>query len=77
MAILTAIANRLMVPADQVTAVRARVEDKLGVVTRARPEGDKWGVYWESDFECNLDFLRPDILPPEPGQGYGFDSPLL
>lgn len=55
--------HRIQVKAS-ITAVRERIERVLGVETTARPEGDVWGVYFEADESVNLDFLRPDVLPP-------------
>ena len=49
---------------QNVTAVRERIERVLGVTTTARPEGGPWGVYFLAPADVDLDFLRPDVLPP-------------
>lgn len=50
--------------ARTVTAVRERIERKLGVVTLARPEGHVWAIYFDGPTDVDLDFLRPDVLSP-------------
>ena len=52
----------------RVTAVRERIERVLSVRTFARPEGGPWGVYFDAPADVDLDFLRPDVLPPSPVQ---------
>ena len=49
-----------------VTAIRERIERVLGVTTTAKPEGGPWGIYFQAPADVNLDFLRPDVLPPVP-----------
>ena len=46
------------------TAVRALIELRLGVTTTTRPEGGVWAVYFDAPANVDLDFLRPDVLPP-------------
>jgi len=46
------------------TAARALIEARLGVETETRPLGDSWGIYFHGPRHLNLDFLRPDVLPP-------------
>jgi hypothetical protein len=64
------VTHRIVCSASNVTAVRARVEHKLGVETeavtdgRAWPEWPDWVVYFDADPLIDLDFLRPDVLPP-------------
>jgi hypothetical protein len=54
----------------EVTAVRKRIERVLGVTTHIEPIPDEWGGGWTVDFssppDVDLDFLRPDVLPPKP-----------
>lgn len=57
--------HRIQVSPSVVTAVRERIERKLGVTTSTRPEGHVWAVYFTAPEDVNLDFLRPDVLPPE------------
>ena len=56
--------HRIQVPAQAVTAVRERIERNLGVVTSTRPEGHAWAIYFDAPSNVDLDFLRPDVLPP-------------
>ena len=56
--------HRLAVKPGVVKAVRERVKRRLGVVTSTRVEGDRWAIYFEAPANVDLDFLRPDILPP-------------
>lgn len=56
-----------------VTAVRERIERRLGVETDAWPLGhgdDRWAVTFGAPKDVDLDFLRPDVLPPKP-RDYG------
>lgn len=49
----------------QPTAVRERIERTLGIRTDA--QCDPFGCWWitfSGPREIDLDFLRPDILPP-------------
>jgi hypothetical protein len=46
------------------TSVRERIERRLGVATEAKPEGHVWAVYFDAPAGIDLDFLRPDVLPP-------------
>lgn len=62
---MTLVPHRIQVR-SQVTAVRERIERKLGVETTARPEGDVWGIYFDAPVNADFDFLRPDVLSPEP-----------
>lgn len=48
-----------------VTAVRERIERVLSVKTNAVPEGHVWAIYFHAPKDVNLDFLKPDILPPK------------
>lgn len=51
-----------------VTAVRERIERVLGVKTSARPSGfgdGRWAIDFTVSGDVNLDFLRPDVLPPK------------
>jgi hypothetical protein len=57
--------HRLQVSGNAVTVVRERVERKLGVETTARPEGDVWAIYFNAPKGVDVDFLRPDVLPPK------------
>lgn len=56
--------HRIQVRGTTVTTVRERIERRLGVETTARPEGDVWAVYFVAPRGVNVDFLRPDVLPP-------------
>jgi hypothetical protein len=56
--------HRIQVSPAIVTAVRERIERKLDVVTSTRPEGHIWAIYFDAPEDINLDFLRPDVLPP-------------
>ena len=61
--------HRVQVRGSSVTAVRERIERKLGVTTSARPEMvgptmGLWAIYFEAPADVDLDFLRPDVLPP-------------
>jgi hypothetical protein len=59
--------HRIRVPGSAVTAVRERIERRLGVETTIRPEADNfgaWAVYFDAPADVDLDFLRPDVLPP-------------
>jgi hypothetical protein len=51
----------------QVTAVRERIERVLGVTTNVQPMPEGWAVYFTAPHDVNLDFLRPDVLPPKEG----------
>ena len=51
---------------DFVDDVRDRIETHLNVSTRMRPEGDGWAIYFYAPVDVNLDFLRPDVIPPRP-----------
>lgn len=53
---------------NNVTAVRERIERVLNLTTTARMEGDVWAIYFDAPKEVDLDFLRPDVLPPREGQ---------
>ena len=57
--------HRIQVPSPAVSAVRERIERVLGVRTEARPEDYVWAIYFKAPADVNLDFLRPDTLPPE------------
>jgi hypothetical protein len=51
-----------------VTAVRTRIEFHLGCSTEAEPEpwpSNQWAVFFDAPEDVNLDFLRPDVLPPK------------
>ena len=66
--------HRVQTKGAAVTAVRERIERTLAVTTTARPEGDWWAIYFEAPANADLDFLRPDVLPPlaensQPGSG--------
>lgn len=63
--------HRLQVTPASVTAVRERVERHLGVETLARPEGEVWAIYFDAPKDVDLDFLRPDVLPPKSREGGG------
>lgn len=58
-----------MVRKGDVTAVRERIERVLGVSTITEPIPDDYGGGWVIDFYTDgipdLDFLRPDVLPPK------------
>jgi len=69
--------HRIQVRGNTVTAVRERIERRLGVETEVRvelsvpgkielfvPSENWWGVYFDAPADVNLDFLRPDVLPP-------------
>lgn len=59
--------HRILVK-DNVTAVRERIERVLGVTTQAQPVPAEYGVGWAVDWtgprDMDVDFLRPDVLPP-------------
>jgi len=57
--------HAIRVPGNVVPAVRTRLEFHLGVETSARPDGDKWMINFEAPPDVDLDFLRPDVLPPK------------
>lgn len=58
--------HQLQIRALNVTAVRTRIEFKLGVETTAEPlRAGMWVVRFRADKYVNLDFLRPDVLPPK------------
>jgi hypothetical protein len=59
-----AVPHRIQVRGE-VTSVRERIERVLGVRTLARPEGEFWAVYFKAPPNVDLDFLRPDVLPPK------------
>lgn len=53
----------------EVTAVRERIERRLDVETHVRALGggdDRWAVDFLAPKDTDLDFLRPDVLPPKP-----------
>ncbi len=56
--------HRIQVSGRAVTAVRERIERRLGVTTMARPEGHVWAIYFDAPANTDFDFLRPDVLPP-------------
>lgn len=64
--------HQLLVHAHVVTAVRERVERVLGVTTTAGPTvyDRRWWVRFEAPADVNLDFLRPDVLPPSETNPY-------
>lgn len=51
-----------------VTAVRERIERVLGTTTKVEPipshYGAGWTITFTADRNVDLDFLRPDVLPP-------------
>lgn len=49
-----------------VTGARALIEVRLGVKTECRREGDFWVIYFDAPAKTDLEFLRPDVLPPRP-----------
>jgi hypothetical protein len=57
---------RIKCNSNNVTAVRVRIEHKLGVETQA--ESQAWGVWYvsfEAPADVNLDFLIPDVIQPK------------
>ena len=58
------IKHRIKTKGETVTALRARIEHKLGIDTVAEPSDfGVWFVYFDAPEDVNLDFLRPDVLP--------------
>lgn len=51
--------------ASGATIIRQRIEFHLGVQTTAQPEGPTWAVYFDAPADVDLEFLRPDVLPPK------------
>jgi hypothetical protein len=47
-----------------VTAVRERIERVLGVETFVKPDRQGWAISFMAPADVDLDFLRPDVLPP-------------
>lgn len=63
--------HRIQVSGSNVTAVRERIERKLNVETLALPNapGDsQWFILFDAPANVDLDFLRPDVLPPREAQ---------
>ncbi len=64
-----AVFHRIMIRRGDVTAVRERIERVLGVTTTVHPIPAEHGGGWDIDFaapaDVDLDFLRPDVLPPK------------
>lgn len=45
--------------------IRQRIEYNLDVNTSLQVLGDGWShIYFEAEEDVDLDFLRPDVLPP-------------
>lgn len=61
--------HRIQTKGGNVTAGRERIERRLSVVTAAQPEGEVWAIYFDAPADVDLDFLRPDVLPPNPAAG--------
>jgi hypothetical protein len=61
--------RRIMVRKGDITAIRERIERKLGVESFIEPVPAEYGGGWMIDFYApsaiDLDFLRPDVLPPK------------
>ena len=50
----------------EVTAARERIERVLDVETTAEPWGEGfWAIRFLAPQDVDLDFLRPDVLPPK------------
>lgn len=56
---------RHRVRTEHVTAVRERIERVLGVTTTAEVWNGQWFVLFAAPEDVDLDFLRPDVLPPK------------
>lgn len=61
---MTVALHQILCKGSNVTAVRERIERRLGVDTTATPCADRWAVYFDAEKDVDLDFLRPDVLPP-------------
>lgn len=60
--------HQILVPRDT-SGVRALVEARLGVETWVEPFATQnwggWAIRFYAPDEVDLDFLRPDVLPPK------------
>jgi hypothetical protein len=57
--------HAILVRGSSVAAVRERIERTLGVKTAAAPDlDDRWRIEFDALDDIDLDFLRPDVLPP-------------
>ncbi len=52
-------------PTLKIIEIKDRIERHLGVETYAVEERHVWAIYFDAPADVNLDFLRPDVLPPE------------
>lgn len=58
--------HRIRVSREICPGVRALIEGRLGIETWGEPDlFGKMSIYFHAPADVDLDFLRPDVLPPE------------